>query len=229
MGWLDSLSGGNAAKSSKNAIKENIGALDGLLKGGYDIIDSGQNDANAALDRGIGFYQPYQQTGTAANDLYADALGLNGADGNGRASAAFTTSPGYEFTRSQGEQAALRGASAGGMLASGNTITALADYTSGLASKEQGSWLDRLAGVASNGLSAASGAAGLTGAHAQNFQGAADDRLSLLSSVVAGKNDLNSQRATLTDTERANKNGFFGGLLKGGISLGTKAATGGLF
>lgn len=229
MGWLDSLSGGNAAKYSRGAIKENMSALDTLWRRGHDIIDSGQIDSNKALNAATGYYEPYQATGTAANTMYGNALGLNGADGTAAATSAFQTGPGYDFALKQGEQSALRGASAAGMLNSGNTLTALSQYGQGLANQEYGSWLDRLQGQSAQGLSAASGMAGVAGQQAAGFRDTADDRLSLESSIIAGKNDLNSQRASLIDQERASKNGFFGNLLSGGLSLGTKALSGGLF
>jgi hypothetical protein len=229
MGFLTSLTGGDAGKSSKKAINENMSALDTLRTRGYDIIDSGQNNANSALDRGISFYSPYQQTGEAANSMYSNALGLNGADGNAAATGAFQAGPGYDFALKQGEQSALRGASAAGMLNSGNTLTALTQFGQGTANKEYGSWLDRLQGQSAQGLSAAGGAAGLTSGLASLFENAADQRLGLESSVTAGVNDLNSQRAQISDQQRANQTGFLGSLLGGVGKLGLKAATGGLF
>ncbi|MCW5714870.1 MAG: hypothetical protein KIT43_10200 [Bauldia sp.] len=73
-------------------------------------------------------------------DMYANALGLNGAAGNAAAAAAYQASPGYQWSVEQALQAMLRGASAGGMLASGNTLTAATELGHNLANQDFGAW-----------------------------------------------------------------------------------------
>lgn len=112
-------------------------------------LDQIQGQNTGLLDQ---FEQRYGNTFDASTatagrgaDLYADALGINGADGNARATGAFQAGPGYNFAMDQGLQALNRSASAAGMLASGNTLTAATQYGQGLANQEYGSWLGRLA------------------------------------------------------------------------------------
>lgn len=83
---------------------------------------------------------------TGGANLYADATGLNGADGYGRAQSAFQTSPGYDFAVDQALQAVNRSAAAGGMLASGNTMDAAMQQAMGYANREYQGWLGNLGG-----------------------------------------------------------------------------------
>jgi hypothetical protein len=92
-----------------------------------------------------GTFDPSIATANTGAGLYADALGINGAEGNGRATGAFQAGPGYGFAMDQGLQGVTRAASAGGMLASGNTMNAAQKYGQGLANQEYGNWLGRLA------------------------------------------------------------------------------------
>lgn len=142
------------------------GILGALIGGGMNLIGAGiaarrnrvaqgQLDEIQGQNTGIinNFEQQYGNTfdpstarATAGANLYADAQGINGPDGNARAVGAFQAGPGYQFALDQGMQALTRGASAGGMLASGNTLTAAQQYGQGLANQEYGGWLGRLAG-----------------------------------------------------------------------------------
>jgi len=229
MGFLSALTGSSTGKATMNAANKNADLIKGFQTTGNDIINTGEDKSAGALDSAIGAYQPWVTSGTAANSLYGDAIGLNGAEGNARATDAFHTGPGYSFALDQGTQAALRGASAAGMLNSGNTLTALTEYGQGLADQEYGSWLDRLNGVSGQGLSAAGGVAQGYGAKADLYQGTADDRLGLESGVVQGLEGVNNQIASAKEAQEKAKGGFLGGLLKGGLSLGAKALSGGLF
>lgn len=228
MGFLDTLTGANTGKATINAAKANNDVLAGLKQTGVQVIDTYTDAAHNALNQGIDKYAPYADSGAKANNLYGDALGLNGADGNTRATGAFQTGPGYEFARDAGEQSALRGASAAGMLNSGNTLTALSRYGQGLANQEYGGWLDRLQDQSAQGLQAAGGQAGGFTNIANLLQGAGDSRLGLEGAVAQGVMGNNNQSAAGREAKNAAQGSFFGNLLSGGIGLATKAATGGL-
>lgn len=62
---------------------------------------------------------PWRQTGGSALAMLANGLGLNGPSGNDAATAAFRTSPGYDFAFSQGQRAVNGSAAAKGMYAWG--------------------------------------------------------------------------------------------------------------
>ncbi len=229
MGFLSSLTGSNIGKATTKAIGQNNSILQNFQTAGNSIIDTGEQKSANALNQAVSNYDPYLTAGSSATNMYSNALGLNGSSGNDAATSAFQTSPGYQFTLDQGTQAALRGASAAGMLNSGNTLTALSQYGTGLANQEYGSWLDRLNGLSGQGLSAANGASGALGNVANLYQNTANDRLGLESSVAQGQMGLNNDLASVKEQQAQNSNSFLGSLLGGGISLGTKALTGGLF
>ena len=229
MGFLSSLFGTDIGKATKQALAQNQGILSGLQNAGNAIINTGENQSAGAINRAVDNYNPYLSTGSGATNMLGNALGLNGADGNAAAQGAFQEGPGYQFALDQGTQAALRAASAGGSLTSGNTLTALAQYGQGLANQEYGSWLDRLSGASGQGLSAASGQGGALGGLADLYQGTASDRLGLESSVAQGKMGINNDMAAATEQQRANKGSLFRGLLGGGLKLATGGLTGGLF
>ncbi|CVI58774.1 hypothetical protein CFBP4996_19735 [Agrobacterium leguminum] len=225
MGFLSALTGSSTGKATMNAANQNKGLIKDLQTTGNTIINTGEGKSEGALNSAIDAYQPWVDSGSAANTMYGNALGLNGADGNAAATGAFQTGPGYQFALDQGTQAALRGASAAGMLNSGNTLTALTSYGQGLANQEYGGWLDRLSGMSSQGLSAAGGQASGYGALSDLYQSTAGDRLGLESSVTQGLMGVNNQWAQGKEAQNSAKGGFLKGLVSGGLKL----ATGGLF
>lgn len=229
MGFLSSLTGSNTGKATMNAAGQNKDELYALRATGNNIITDGEKASLGALNQSIGAYQPWVDSGNNARGMYDNALGLNGADGNAAATSAFQAGPGYQFALDQGTRAALRGASAAGMLNSGNTLAALTGYGQGLANQEYGGWLDRLSGVSSQGLQAAGGQAQGYNNIANLYQNTADDRLSLHSGVTQGLMGANNQWAQGKESQNAAKSSFLGNLVGGIGGIATKAATGGLF
>lgn len=69
--------------------------------------------------------------------------------------ATFENSPGYQHQLDEGNKAIERMAAARGLRLSGGTLKAGADYASGLAAQDYGNYLNRLAGVAGAGQTAA--------------------------------------------------------------------------
>lgn len=225
MSFLGALTGSDTGKATINAANQNKGLITQLQGTGNSIINTGEQKSEGALNSAIGAYQPWVTSGTAANTMYGNALGLNGADGTAAATGAFQAGPGYQFAMDQGTQAALRGASAAGMLNSGNTLTALTNFGQGLANQEYGSWLDRLSGQSTQGLQAAGGQAAGYGAMSDLYQTGTDNRLGLESTVTQGLMGVNNQIAQGKEAQNSAKGGFLKGLVSGGVKL----ATGGLF
>lgn len=118
--------------------------------GGYGAV---QNAANTAA----GYYQPFLQSGTAANARLADLYGLNGPDAQKAAFGGFQTSPGFEFAKNQGIRALDSSAAKRGMLLSGNQQQAVQEFGTGLASQEFNRYIDDLVGQATRGQAAAQG------------------------------------------------------------------------
>lgn len=225
MGFLSSMLGLDAGKPTMAAAQGNKKEYERYRDIGNVIINDGQNESVGALNKAVDAYSPYAQTGQAANSMYGNALGLNGAAGNAAATGAFQAGPGYDFALKQGEQSALRGASAAGMLNSGNTLAALTQYGQGTANKEYGSWLDRLAGQSAQGLQAASGQASGYGTISDAYQNSIGRRLGLESDYTSGITGVNNQSAQGGEANKAAGAGLFTKLL----GAGTKLATGGLF
>lgn len=101
----------------------------------------------------------------AGSQLYADALGLNGADGNARAVSAFQTAPGYQFTLDTGLDAINRRRNSAGMLASGNADADAIRLATGLADQSYQQWLTSLQPY--NGLEASATSTAAAGNAAQ--------------------------------------------------------------
>jgi hypothetical protein len=105
---------------------------------------------------------PYRNTGTSALNQIAKLYGLDTTDengnlvkGSGKADfSSFTTSPDFQFTLGQGQDAINRSAAARGGLLSGAAVKAGQTYATGLADQNFGNYVNRLAGVAGAGQAA---------------------------------------------------------------------------
>jgi hypothetical protein len=124
-----------AAQQAENAKAAGLGELGA----GYDTARTEYGKAGED-------FVPLKDLFGKGAGLYADVLGVNGAEGSARGSAAFHTSPGYNFARDEALQAVLRNKSAVGELGSGGAMTALQDRASGLAQQDFGNWRTALGG-----------------------------------------------------------------------------------
>jgi hypothetical protein len=160
MGLFDSIFGGGTDTS---ALRGGASKADSLLKGGkkdaLGALNTAKNKYTPEYREASSVYEPFTQSGTQLNSLYTDALGGNGQEGYDRAIGAFHTAPGYEFLQQQGEQSALRNNAALGGIASGNTLTDLAKFNTGLADQSYQQWMDNLYRGAGQGLQGAAGQA----------------------------------------------------------------------
>ena len=124
---------------------------------------------------------------------------MNGQSGNDRATSAFQSTPGYDFTLSQGLDAINRRRAAGGMLNSGNADIDALKFGTGLADQTFGSYLDRLGGFVSPELQATSGAAAGTSNVDTNlanlFQNDATNRIGLTGNYTSGMAGANNLQA----------------------------------
>lgn len=144
----------------------------GLMSGknkAFGQIDAGQQGYTDQSNKALGYYDQLNSTGSAANQTYADALGLNGADGALAAQQQYTTLPGYQFQMDQGLQALDRQRAASGSLASGGASADAIKYAQGLASQDYSSWLDRLSGLNSQYGNTTNARAGITSDLGQNL------------------------------------------------------------
>lgn len=133
--------------TAMNAANYQAAGLGKGRKEAYKYIDHGQADYTDQSNKALGYYDQLNNTGSAANTMYGNALGLNGADGTTAALGAYTTAPGYQFQMDQGMQALDRQRAASGSLASGGASADAIKYAQGLASQDYNSWLSNLSGL----------------------------------------------------------------------------------
>jgi hypothetical protein len=221
MGIFDIFTG----NASKKALNQQIATQNAGKKEAYGFLDTGLNNATGLYGQAGGMFDPYAQGGLKGQNLYSDALGINGAQGNQNAVNAFQTSPGYQFGMDQGIQALERRASAQGNLQSGNTNLDTLKYAQGYANNNYNDWLSRLQGVGAQGLQATGSQAGLlsdlgnqninvTGAKANAATGVANNISNAYGNYAAAQN---------------NASGNIWGALLGLGNLGVSAKKAGMF
>jgi hypothetical protein len=180
---------GQGYGAASGAINTGAGSALGYLDAGTQGALGELAQARSDLTANGGAFRPLAELGTRfaqGSQLYADALGLNGAAGNARAQAAFTAGPGYRYQLDQGLDAVNRAANARGRLNSGNTDVDALKFGQGLANQSWQQWLGSLSPYNQLDLSATSGAAtgnaginqavanlGVTGANLLNGAGQA--------------------------------------------------------
>lgn|GEM_PF-4131369 len=146
--------GGNALMSTADSA---LGYLLGTpgSAGSLQVTDRGYDQAGNALTGQYGqtqgylgqlgdLYAPMTSAGKGAFDLYNDAIGANGTAGQARATAAFQTDPGYQFSMNQALGAVQRSAASRGGLAGGNATAGILNTATGLADQAYGQFVNRL-------------------------------------------------------------------------------------
>jgi hypothetical protein len=135
---------GTGGEASKAAAAKSAG-----LRAGQAYADPLYSQARGDITSGYGAAQdelrPLAAIGTSGAGAYADITGAAGQAGQDRARALFMTDPGYQFARDEALKATERTTGTGGYQGSGNVLTALQDRASGLASKQYGDYVSRLA------------------------------------------------------------------------------------
>lgn len=151
MAFFDFLTGADEqAKAIKKATKKAIA-----------FEQQGRDTAIGGLQAGAN-YAPIQ------GKLY-DLSGLNGGQAQQNAFGQYVESPEVQFQREQGEQAAMRGAAAGGQLASGRTLADLSKFGQGLAQQGYGNYYDRLRDLYGSALGTAGNIAGIRSGSGSNL------------------------------------------------------------
>jgi hypothetical protein len=230
MGIFDSLTDAFTGRPAKEAAAANTARLNQLQTTGTNTLNQGQTSALGALDQAGAAYDPLKALGAkygGGTNLYLDSLGVNGPEGNTRATGAFQAGPGYQYAVDQSLDGVARHAAATGVAAGGNTLAALGDRAGNLANQEYGSWQSKLGGLVSPELSATSGAAsGIAGVdtnRANTYQGTANSIVGLDTNTTNGINNQTTQSANAEMAGSGNLWGLGLNLAK----LGVGAATGG--
>src|SRR6478609_7606684 len=119
---------GSNYDAARGALTSNFAPALSAVQGGYaaarpDITSNYQTGLDQ-INKGISGYNPYIGTGTDANTMLSNALGLGGAGGNAAAQAAFQASPQYQWNLDQATANTVRGQNRYG-IAGGNTLDAI--------------------------------------------------------------------------------------------------------
>jgi hypothetical protein len=127
-----------------------------------DAASTAAGEQQWALEQQESQEKPYTDLGTSAMTQYQNLLGI-GPNATAGELTALQNTPGYQFTKQQGETGILNAASASGGV-SGNTLTALDSYNTGLADQTYEQALQN----AQNAVTIGQNAASNTGAAIQN-------------------------------------------------------------
>jgi hypothetical protein len=179
------LLGAGIAANRNRQDRQQIGQLNAQNQG---YINDYANQYGGTFDAAT------QRSTTGAN-AYADAVGINGADGYTRATNAFQTGPGYQFALDQAQTAAERAASAGGYTASGNLALALQNNAIGMANQAWQSHLGNLAPY-----------------NTMEMQGL-ENRAGIGSQIVNARTGINSAQQDRLQAGVNNRMGMIGNLL----------------
>jgi len=220
MGFLDTLFGGGA---EREAADKNRALYADYLAKGTSALDSGLASSKGALDNAGGIYSGLQNKYGAGTDLYLNALGVNGADAAKTAQSSFTTNPGYQAGIDAGLDTLNRRRASAGMLDSGNADLDALTFGQNAQNQQYNGWLDRLGGLVSPEVTAASGAAGNQTNLANLYQTDATNRIGLQGNYTSGNVGANNYQAA---GEAAGAKNLLGGALSL-ATLGTSLAGGG--
>lgn len=202
---------GQGYDAAGNAIRTGAtGALDFLNQGQQGAL--GQlGQARDTLTMGGGAYAPLSALadtyGKGAN-LYADALGINGAGGNQRAVDAFQRGPGYQAGLDTGLDAITRHANAAGGLG-GNSLRDTVKFGTDYSNQDYGNYLNRLSAYNPLQLQATQGAAAGNQANNTTLAGLDVTGANLLNSGGQNRAQISQQQGgSLSELARS----YFGGL-----------------
>lgn len=216
MGIFDIFTGDPA----KKAAEENSRLLQQNKVDGTNVLNTGQTNSLASLDKAGSYYAPLSQKYGAGTNLYLDSLGVNGADGNARATGAFQAGPGYQYAVDQSLDGINRHAAATGGAYGGNTLAALSDRAGNMANQEYGNWQSKLGGLISPEMQAVSGQAGAEANKVPVYQGTANSIAGLGTSTANGVAGQNTQAANAQMAANGNLWNF-------GLQAATALASGG--
>lgn len=167
-----------------------------------------------------GYYEPYYQTGTAANNALAQRLGIGGdtsSAGYGEllkpfSMADYQQDPGYQFLLQEGlKQLQGRAAARGGAL-SGATLKGVQGYTQGLASREYGNAYQRYVEQQQNRYNMLRGQQGMGFQAGGSLADLSNQYAANMANIAMGKGNIEAQKT-------ASEYGAYGNMLNVGTDL----------
>lgn len=216
MGIFDIFTG----DPGKEAAAQNADAWRNFQTQGLGYLDKALPKSEAALGSSKATLAGLGTKYGAGSNLYLDALGANGPEGQARATGTFQAGPGYQWNVDQALDQTARKGAASGMLMGGNTLTALQDRAGNLANQEYQNWLGNLRATIAPEVTGVTGAAGSDAALAGLYQTDAGNRIGVGQTATRGTTDATTQGANAEMAGSGNLWNFGLNLAK----LGTGAA-----
>ena len=132
-----------------------------------EASQAGVEEQRRQFDKFVELLSPYTKAGTGSLAAQQNILGLNGAAAQKQAISEIETSPYFQSTAQQGENAILQNASATGGLRGGNTQGALAQFRPQLLNQLVQQQYQNLGGITTLGQNSAAqtGSAGMASAN----------------------------------------------------------------
>lgn len=228
MGLFDIFNSSSGKQAASDAAAARNTGYNNAFSQASDYYNTGLTGATEQYNKASDLFNQWYDTGSSANQMYANALGLNGAEGTAAAQSAFTESPSYQYSLDQGLNAILRSQSAKGMLGTGNTTTDELVYATNLANQEWQSYLNNLNTASASGQSAASSQASQLDQLASTISNTNTNLGNLAYSTQTGIGNSNAQMVTdqYAAEQAANQN-LWNGLFQVG-GLAASLAGGGL-
>lgn len=157
MGWWSDLTGATASDAANRAAADTYAKQQAAVRGLNAYADTVPSSFNAVASG----YDPYVSAGGSALTRLMAGLGLGGD--TAEFTSAYRSLPGYEAGREAGLSATQGALNAGNMGQSGRALKALYRFGSDYEDQRSGNYLDRLAGLQAQGLSATGARAGIQG------------------------------------------------------------------
>lgn len=155
-GFLGSFFGGDQRRDVRTANAQATSA-----------INEGAEAARGRLSNAMSRFDPYAETGGAAHEMYADALGVNGRGPQSTVVGNFMADPFREHNETRANETLGRQFAGRGMGNSGAFAQAAARGSLDRGSADYNQWLTRLGGLGSEGMAAAGGQASIDATGAQ--------------------------------------------------------------
>lgn len=183
-------------------------------------LTAGQTGADALYGKAQGAYGGLVASTGAGSNAYADATGVNGADGLARAKTTFQANPGYSGGLTTGIDQVNRTAAARGDLGGGNTSADEIKFASDYDANKYGNYVSSLAPYLGANSNAVSGQAGAYGTQAGADLGVAGLKATNDYNTASGIGNANAQAALAPYSASSN----FWGALTGGANMLLKAS-----
>jgi hypothetical protein len=108
------------------------------------LLQQGLTQGTQSYTQGVAPFLQNLGTSQAGQTAYANALGVNGPQGNAQAVQNFQGSPGYQYQLDQATQNYMRNQASTGALGSGNTAAGITGLASNLANQNWGQYVQNL-------------------------------------------------------------------------------------